>query len=67
MEEHVKELIKKIANVEDAIKTVFDKSIFLATRKVGVGGTSGTVYVPKKYKGKMVTVVIWPYDNKGKL
>ena len=53
------EPIPKISLVEKAFKLIFQKSAKIVTKNVGKGGTSGIIYVPKRYAGQLVTIIIW--------
>ena len=48
-----------IACVEEAFKVVFQKSTDIITKSVRRGGTSCNVYVPKRFAGCPVTLIIW--------
>lgn len=50
----------KLHSVERAFKTIFGEAIQVFTKKVRAGGTSNNVYVPKKFVGNPVTIIIWP-------
>ena len=50
---------KTVDNVEKAFKTIFGDSIDIITKHVRRGGVSSTVYVPKEYQDKLVTLIIW--------
>ena len=52
-----------LASVEQAFKVIFQKSTYVITKNVKVGGTSGNVYVPKKFAGMPVTVIVWSNDK----
>ena len=45
--------------VAEAFKAMFSNNREVLTATVKPGGTSGNVYVPRKYIGCPVTVVIW--------
>jgi len=49
----------KLAKVEEVFKLVFTRALYVSTRQVRAGGTSSTVYVPKKFRDNPVTVIVW--------
>jgi putative transposon-encoded protein len=51
--------------VSEAFKKTFGSKCEIITAEVKVGGTSGVVYIPKRFNGSAVTVIIWP-ENKNK-
>jgi len=50
---------EKINNVEETLKTIFGDSVHIETKTVKAGGTSNNIYVPKKFAGFPVTLIIW--------
>lgn len=45
--------------IEKALEKIFsNKDIEIFTRIVGKGNSSGHVYIPKKYIGKLVKIII---------
>lgn len=59
MEEDKKDPFEKMVMVEETFATVFKDAVHLETKTVKVGGTSGNVYVPKRFGGYPVTIIIW--------
>lgn len=53
------EQFKKVNTVEEAFKIAFGSSVHVQTQTVKTGGTSGVVYVPKKFEKKLVTIIVW--------
>jgi len=62
-EEKSKDVFEKIALVEEAFKIAFGDSVWVETKTVKAGGTSSNVYVPKKFGGHPVTIIIWDKMN----
>lgn len=54
-----KDIFERINNVEETLKTIFGNSVHIETKTVKSGGTSNNVYVPKKFSGNPVTLIIW--------
>ena len=54
-----KDIFEKINSVEETLKTIFGDSVHIETKTVKEGGTSNNVYVPKKFSGNPVTIIIW--------
>ena len=54
-----KDVYEKINQVEETLKVIFGDSVHIETKTVKAGGTSSNVYVPKKYGGYPVTIIIW--------
>ena len=51
---------EKMDLVEKVFKAVFKDSIAVLTKTIRSGSnTSNNIYVPKKYKGHPVTIIIW--------
>jgi hypothetical protein len=62
---------KDIVSVEQAFKKLFGKSISIKTVNIRGGKTSAVIYVPKEFKDKVATVIIWDkpldfYENTSK-
>jgi len=49
----------KITNVEKAFKQMFGNSVQVSTCNIRGGKTSAVIYVPKEFKDKVATVIIW--------
>lgn len=52
-----------LAAVERSFNALFTKSVDIMTRKVRAGGTSSNIYVPRRYKGYPITVIIWDKEK----
>jgi putative transposon-encoded protein len=63
MSEEEKDIFEKINNVEETLKTIFGEAVHIETKTVKAGGTSNNVYVPKKFAGNPVTLIIWDRPN----
>lgn len=57
------EMFKKVALFETAFKLIFGNSAHISTKKVSFGGTSGQIFVPKRFHKKSATVIIWDEDR----
>jgi len=54
------EIFENMAKIEEAFSLVFKDSVKIMTREVRHGSnTSNVVYVPKRYAGCPVTLIIW--------
>lgn len=64
-EEEENKIYERIENAEETIKSIFNDTVHIETKTVKVGGTSSNVYVPKKYGGHPITILIWdiPDEN----
>lgn len=58
------DIVEKLNTVRKAFFYIFNSSISVYYKMVkGNNGLSSAIYVPKKYKGCPVTVIIWPKDS----
>jgi hypothetical protein len=48
-----------IVQVENAFKSVFKDTLSVTTLNVKGGKTSSVIYVPKEFRDKVATVIIW--------
>lgn len=49
----------EIMNVEKAFKSVFGSSANITTANIKAGKTSAVLYVPREFKDRIATVIIW--------
>jgi len=63
MPEEEKDQFEKINDAVETLKVIFGESVHIETKTVKAGGTSNNVYVPKKYGGYPVTIIIWDKPN----
>jgi len=55
---------EKMALIENAFQVIFKESIAVLTKVVRTGSnTSDVIYIPKKYAGYPVTVIIWNKED----
>jgi len=63
MPEEEKDQFEKINDAVETLKVIFGDSVHIETKTVKAGGTSNNVYVPKKFGGHPVTIIIWDKPN----
>jgi hypothetical protein len=54
----------EIAATEQLFKAIFGKSVSIQTVNIRGGKTSSIIYVPKEFKDKVATVIIWDKEVK---
>jgi hypothetical protein len=58
---------EKMLRIEQAFRLAFGESVHIITKKIKPGKCSNAIYVPKRFEGHPVTVIIWDkikYDFK---
>lgn len=56
-------MFKKVALFENALRTLFGNSAHIITKKIFGGGTSAQIFLPKRFKKKSATIIVWDDDR----